>query len=164
MPDRRGSYIVVSCIPTVTQGKLWRLPVHITLLPWFTMPEDNQADFGDAVRQLSARFAPFKTRTVKTAVFGEGKDVHQVRIMGGHQLVELHQLLLRSMWRHGGEVRSPEFTGDGFIPHITKQKSGWIGAHEQVGVSSLQLAKAIEQPDAKRTIIGVYPLSGTTHA
>lgn len=102
------------------------LPLHSTLVHWFWL------DDAIAPRDISETITDAYTRRIRlipqgeatfTAQTNDGEIPVRVSILKRTpELVDLHERALSSLVSLGAEHEKPEYTHEGFHPHITHQK------------------------------------------
>lgn len=146
-----SEYVLVYMLepaPIETRFTMWSL--HMTLLPWFLAPglEDVQAK----LQQKLARFEPFEVEVGEREYFGHKK--HPVMLVNNSpRLQSLHEALLSLVKENGWKLEG-RYTGEHFIPHVTR-KSG-RDASGRLTVDSIHIVE--KQPQGYREVSGIIEL------
>lgn len=92
------------------------LPLHCTILPWFTLGRGYESGLRKKVAVIARRTTPIELISVAPALFGPNNDtpVHTVKRV--QQLVRIHNELKD---RYGAHVFDTHWTGKGYRPHVT---------------------------------------------
>ena len=75
-----GSLIIVHLVESIETGAVFprkraEWPLHITLVPWFYLADDQREAFLQALTELAAAYAPFTVNVGEEEKFGPDKDV-----------------------------------------------------------------------------------------
>ncbi|HEX8183014.1 MAG TPA: 2'-5' RNA ligase family protein [Candidatus Saccharimonadales bacterium] len=121
-----GDYIVVHLVDTRKVGdrferKRLSWPLHITLVPWF-VASDMQAVSG-LLEQVAARHEPFEVRVGQIDHFGADNEIPVNVIAGPQPLRRVHSDVLQVLQDTHATLRSVRWTGDNYIPHITRHEA-----------------------------------------
>ncbi len=131
------------------------LPLHVTLLPWWTTPE-SMTIVRPFFRSVAAHLeGELVIRATDTDYFGPNHDVyvrkieHTPSVMGAHGLL-LNQLVAPLY----GEVHSNYIEGrEGYSPHVSYRQDGrGLEAGEERRLERIQLIRQ-EAESGKKTIL-----------
>ena len=117
-------------------GSSW--PLHMTLVPPFSVPTDTIEVLAEIERNLT-NFQPFSTSVGADAAFGRRRTVPVSLINSTPQLQRLHEMLLKSVTELGGEVVTPIYSGKGYKSHVTFQKSGRLQPGQKIDINNVSL-------------------------
>jgi hypothetical protein len=120
-------YLIMNEVTPVAVGeRRAMLPLHNTLIHWFWL--DAEIPINDTVQLLedaytrSIRLIPNGTE-VFTAPTNDGNmPVHVTTLERTHELVDLHERVCSSLVSLDAVHEKPEYTHEGFRPHITHQQ------------------------------------------
>ncbi len=100
-------------------------PLHVTMLDTFKT-DWSLDELYCAINDKALATKPFETLVTKTTMLGENKDVTVKLLQLGGGLLDLHAELL-SLADEGRFIfNTPEYIGDGFLPHATDQKNSEV--------------------------------------
>ncbi len=129
-------------------------PLHITIVPVFT---------ADATLEHVADALYGQRLTVTGGGeerFGRGNSVRVTVIEPTPNILSLHRGLLQNLAPLHPVFDEPDFTGDGFRPHVTRRAFGGV---ERGAVLELDQLAVVDmtpgQPDRMRRVLAVIPLS-----
>lgn len=161
--EKRSQLIILSCLDAVEPGVMRRFPRHLTLVPWFSLPLDGIDGLKSALASAARRLAPIELTGGDEARFGETGEA-RVRLLQDATLAKLaHLTLFRLVEEHGGHLRSPQFCGANYVPHVTLQEDGWLEYHESRRLNRIQLGQAVDSAHGGRRIVDNYKLGESWH-
>lgn len=163
MTERRGDFIVVSCLDRLDRGVIPRIPPHITLSPWFHMPLEEVSSLKQELRGVSGRHEAPVIEGLSESYFGPDNDilVREVRAVQGSRLELVHLDLLRAVAACRGVTRHPEYVGANYHPHATFEKGErWIDDGERITLEHFELIEAVDAPAGKREVVKTYDFTG----
>ncbi len=161
MAERHGDFIIVSCLDPIERGVISRIPRHVTLVPWFHMPLDELVSLQHEIRGVAGRHEALEVRGSDVKRFGPDEDILVRELTDeAESICRLHLDLLSTVIATRGILRSPQYTGANYSPHVTKQADGWIDEGEVITLGSFQLAQAVDTPRGTRDIINNYDFKG----
>jgi hypothetical protein len=134
-------------------------PLHATMLDTFKTPW-SLAILSQALADLAASTEPFESIAIQSALLGEARDVpvKLLKLRGG--LITLHQELLKLAEAGSFIFNTPEFVGDGFLPHATDQADGEVQIGHKYLLEDISLVDMIPDGDhTQRRIIGTWAFS-----
>ncbi len=155
-------YLVVLPIEDMLAGSAYgpneSLPLHCTLMQWFTLGEKADPDsLADELASLAAAVCEgyIALASGDPALFGPENDVPVHVLVRDSVLDLLHTRLLCSIVEKGGAVKNLKWTGAGFRPHVSTVNGRTFGPGAQHRAQSLVLL----QRDAKKNqkVLGSYP-------
>lgn len=162
MTEYQGDFIIVSCLDEIERGVVTRLPRHVTLLPWFSLSVGELPSLKHELRGVSGRHSAPVVEGGKEQWFGPNEDVLvREAIDRAGSLNGLHLDLLNSVIATRGILKSMDYAGAHYHPHVSKQQDGWINAGEKIRLSTFQLVEAVQLPSgSKREVLKNYEISG----
>lgn len=154
-------YSVIASLDSVEEGQLYDHPVHLKLLPWFTVDASPDV-LADQLVVTTARLDPFTvTGLGEVGLSTDGN--HRARLVGEQALVSsVHERLLEGISNLDPVFDKPQYIGGNFVPHITPQLTGvrWIHRNQTVDITQLQLVSAVADRPMSGTVIKTLPLEG----
>ncbi len=97
------------------------LPLHCTILRWTRVDNLSLKDLLNKLKDIISGFNAIKLDLTEEALFGEDDVVEVVKVDKNQQLDKLHKDLLNMMTQSfRGVIQSPQWSDDGYNPHITK--------------------------------------------
>jgi 2'-5' RNA ligase len=139
------AYLLALEIEPIDINKVYvALPLHCTVMPWF-YTDHSPADVLRAITSIVQSHAPIKLESGAEAFFGHEKDVPVNLIAEPDEVVALHKKLLEAIIPLGANVDS-EWIGEGYSPHVTRQRSGRFETGQTFVTSKLYFAEAVN-PD-----------------
>ena len=154
-----AEYLLTSSIDPIKKGEQFTdglLPRHITIQQWFTL--QYAPAFKNALQNLATTLEPIEITAMEDAEFGPNNDVpvRLVRNMG--RLARLHTKISELIERFGGELKNPEWAGDGYNPHMTYVDGSALEEGETVSLRTIEM---IRRENGIRTVEMVLGLSGS---
>lgn len=152
-------YLLTSTFEEIRRGQEFegQLPPHVTLVGWFEVPHPRALE--NRVQNYAARLSPVEVTGEGEALFGPEEDV-RVRLVTARlgRLSVVHAQLLDAVTRTGGQVLRPEWSGEGYRPHVTFVDGVGLGEGESQILSRIELIEQRNNSDAK-TVLASLPLS-----
>lgn len=130
-------------------------PLHVTIVPWFTIPEHFEGAFSVAIANAMHKIHPITIHGQEEKYFGEDNSirVRTVNSMGG--LALLHDKLTDLIDRFDGEIFSQYIQGrEGYAPHVTATESDELENCEQRTLTHLH---RIRKTAGKKVVIASLP-------
>ncbi len=156
--DKRSQLIILACLDPVELGVMKRFPRHLTLVPWFSLPLGDIDGLKNELASAAGHIRPVALTGGDATDFGESGEA-RVRLLKDVTAVKLaHLSLLNLVKNFGGRLRSDQYCGDSYVPHVTRQEDGWLERNESWTLRRLQLGQAIESAHGKRRIAADFPL------
>jgi len=153
-------FVLVSTLDSLEKGEQFTLwPLHVTVMPWFSMPDGNRQAFKNTLTNRLHDVAPIVARGDAEALFGLTKDVPVRTLHSMGALASLHALALEVVERFDGAVDSP-YVGSNYIPHITNQNGEGIEEGQEVRFDAVQLIRG--DVNGLRTVERVFYLANET--
>ncbi len=135
-------------------------PLHITLLD--TFKTDWQVDkLASALGDLAEATRPFTTLVTNSVMLGENKDEPVKLLASSKDILRLHHGLLLLGDKASLVFNTPEFVGNGFLPHITDQRCSNVEIGKSYQFSTISLVDMFPNSDhLQRKILFTYNLVG----
>lgn len=133
-------------------------PLHVTMLDTFKT-NWSVVDLLSEVRQVAATTAPFSALPVEQHMLGPNKDVPVKLLQKDAAMLGLHDALLALADKGSLVFNSPEFVGQGFLPHATDQKNGQLELSRTYAITTMSLVDMFPSGDCmQRDIIKTFAL------
>ena len=156
------AYLLALEIEPVEVNKVYvALPLHCTVVHWFKS-ELSPAEIVKIVSPLAEDTPPLTITSGAHDMFGEEKDVPVNRLVHDELILRLHKSLHDVLKSSGVIDVVPKWTQDGFLTHVTRQRSGRFEEGRTHQATRLYLVEAMvpEQLQQKKVIDKLY-LRGT---
>ena len=129
--EHANNLLMCSLEPMEPGTTFEQFPLHVTIQPWFSVPERMQGAFQNALTNTmheQMKQPPVKIIAGEEAVFGWEHAV-RVRLLasGLGRLANLHLQTSELIQRFGGTLMQ-RGVGDAYTPHVTYTKHGGIEA------------------------------------
>lgn len=134
-------YTCIGAIDQVGVGQLSYVPLHMKLLPYFTI-DGSVTDLLDSVENAAHIVESFEIRGGGEAYYSEQHDhrVREVCITG--EVIKAHEVFLQYVSR-SARFLQPSYVGGGYKPHISAnvfpESKRWIRRGERVRFERAQL-------------------------
>jgi hypothetical protein len=120
-------------------------PLHVTLVPRFSSAVDV-AQLATVLQATARGRAPIDASIGCDAYFGTDSDILVSLVADQVALVEFHLQLLSALERECGiTVEEPQYSREGFRPHVTAANEGRIREGEKVGLVQIALVEMSPQ-------------------
>lgn len=130
-------------------------PLHITLADVFAI-ERSSSGIDIKIGQLADKICAFVVTAAQPDKLGE---TSVILIEKNANLLKLHDDVMNLLESNGAVFNTPEFARNGFLPHCTIQKSGYLHQGETARTTNLTLVDMFPNKDWKRRkVIGVFDL------
>lgn len=152
------AYLLVLEIEPVMVNKVYvALPLHCTVVPWFRSNQ-SPANILKAITSIVQDQPQIELISGSDDLFGKDKDVPVNRIVNHEEVREFHTKLLTVLQGIGVTDTQPQWTKDGFTPHVTRQKSGQFEEGRRFTATKLYLAEAMapDKLQEKKIIAKVF--------
>jgi len=137
------AYLLALEIEAVDVNKVYvALPLHCTITPWFTT-DKSPADIVRVLTPIVQSAEPIKLVAGAEDFFGHQKDIPGNRIEN-QQVNKLHMALLEALQVFGPDFKEAQWIGEGYSPHVTRQRSGRFETGRQYIATKVYLAEAID--------------------
>lgn len=119
------AYLLALEIEPVEVNKVYvALPLHCTVIPWFRSNQPPAAVV-KAVSDIIAQYAPIELVSGEADSFGHEGDVPVNLIANPGKLKRLHMDLHTKLQQALPlEYVVSDWIGEGYVPHVTRQRSG----------------------------------------
>lgn len=139
------AYLLALEIEPIEINKVYvALPLHCTVMPWF-FTEKTPAEVLRVITPIVQSQAPLELVSGTEALFGHEQDVPVNQVANAHDLIALHKALLRVIEPLSADIQS-QWIGEGYSPHVTRQRNGRFETGQQFVATKAYLAEAVS-PD-----------------
>jgi hypothetical protein len=135
-------------------------PLHVTILDTFKTAWGLSAlskELGDVVREIT----PLNTLPTEKALLGETKHISVKLLKLAGPMSALHDKLMTLVDKGDLVFNSPEFVGDGFLPHATDQGDDKVDVGQEYQLNSISLVDMFPDEDyLQRRVVDTYDFKG----
>lgn len=137
------AYLLALEIEPVEVNKVYvALPLHCTVVHWFKSNR-TPAEITRVINQIALSTPPLELVSGPEDLFGKSKDVPVNRLINTENLMSLHRNLHDALKKHDIVDLEPQWTGDGFNMHVTRQRSGRFEKGRRFTANRLYLIEAL---------------------
>lgn len=157
-------FVLISALEKFDQGDSFEnndWPLHVTVMPWFSLPKQLESDFVDVTESHMHGVDPMMVIGDANEWFEPNQSVRVRTLRHIGQLASLHVNMLAIVTRHGGEVDST-FIRDDYRPHVTYQQKRGITQDQKITLSRMQLIRG--DVDGPRAVEKVFHFGGELRA
>ena len=147
LKDQRGKF----------DGEHW--PLHVTLLPWFSVPDRRHDELADELRIIARRWKSIDVDVEGETMFGRHENI-PVTLLGASALRAIHNNLLNTVKLVGGTLRDETFAGAHYRPHVAHDYSQVATTADKLIVDDFSVVEKIDYPHANREVVSTYKLEG----
>jgi 2'-5' RNA ligase len=138
------AYLLALEIESVDINKVYvALPLHLTMMSWF-YSDKSPAEVVRAIQPVVEKQLPIELVSGEPDLFGTEKDVPVNRITNEQALKQFHIALHGALKVTGATYKSPKWVGEGFQPHVTRQRSGRFETGTAFVATKLYVVEAVE--------------------
>ncbi|WP_152362509.1 2'-5' RNA ligase family protein [Microlunatus speluncae] len=156
------SLVVIAPLVPISAGDQFEqgtVPLHLTVLPKFLVPDDRSAAVESMITEIAAVTGPITATSTGDALFGQDGTVEVSTIEASAVLQRLHVRLLEGALRAGAMSDRPAYNGDRYRPHVTRTSDGHsVRSGDSVELTTLAILDC-SQPT--RRVSFTASLSGT---
>lgn len=137
LPKEANNLLVCTLEPLAKHAQFAEWPLHVTVVPWFTLPEQMRPAFINRVTNLTHRLSPITITGDEEAWFGERHDIRVMKVRHMGALATLHSELLHDIEESGSQVFS-EWLDDEYAPHVTFHDGQSLETGESAELKEMQ--------------------------
>jgi hypothetical protein len=131
-------------------------PLHVTILDTFKT-EWQVSELSKALRDIALNTVPFDALPIKSALLGPDKDVPVKLLLLEGGLSDLHHKLLGLVDKGSFIFNTPDFVGEGFLPHATDQLNNKVEIGQKYHLESISLVDMFPNNDyTQRRVIDTF--------
>lgn len=119
-------------------------PLHITIVPWFAMPEEEYVMLDSLLSKIAAKHKTFNVKVGGIEMFAKGTLAVKL-IEPSQELQALHRDVFNTLENNGFPIHQKEFLGDKYRPHFIYKPEDKIKTGTAITVHSFSLIKQIRQ-------------------
>lgn len=137
--------LLVSMVEPVQVGyefKRSEWPLHLTIVPWFTVKDQNWFTTG-LVKVLDHQ-KPIQLVMGEKEMFGAKRNVPVNIITPNDELSELHEKLL-SLVREWGELQGSKFIEAKYRPHVTHHRGNFLTSGSEWTLDNICIVELINE-------------------
>lgn len=152
MTDFTQKWAIISLLEDADEGYEFDVsdtPLHITLAGVFAIEKNGRQITQDLEKLLKSE-NPIEVKAEKKALFGPDKDVAVMTVKKEADLMKLYSKIHNWLLDSGAKYNSPEYQGEGYLPHSTFQKSGALKEGEMRTLDSVSLIDLFPNGDGHR--------------
>ncbi len=137
--ENSDKFVLVASLDPLEKGdEFTRWPLHVTLLPWFTIPDDRMQAFDNSVKSRVHTYEAQYPAGDTLEMFGPEKNVPVRTLKNIGRLAHMHRELVECVERVNGTFYD-SWIKDNFRPHLTFQKDKGIDEDELIALTHLEL-------------------------
>lgn len=157
-----GALIVVAMVDPGSVPKQFRRrrlewPLHVTILPWFTVP-DEASFIGFLERNLPSEQS-FEAVMGADAAFGEDGKTTVSLVENKQPLAVLHNYVLEAVLGQDGTVLVNTWIRDSYKPHVTHHGENRLHPGDTFMIQSLTLVRLLNEDMCE--VVVTLPLGDT---
>ncbi len=131
-------------------GEFTVWPLHITIVPWFTVSEKTKLD--EVLSKVAARHEAFLVSAGRKEVFGKKDKLAVNLINDSGELHRLHWEVFHSLEKNGFLVHQKTHLGEKYKPHVTHQGKKHLKENEELVIDRFSLVRQVRQKKTGRMI------------
>ena len=124
-------------------------PLHVTILDTFKTEWQLNA-LCNALEKVAADIAPFEAVPIRKELLGEAKDVPVKLLRLDEPMSVLHNELMKLVTPGTFVFNTPEFVGNGFLPHATDHVDNHIEISKLYRLENISLVDMFPAKDHMR--------------
>lgn len=137
------AYLLALEVEPIEVGKVYvALPLHCTVVHWFRS-DRSPAEILRAVGAIVQTQPPIEIISGQQALFGAENDVPVNVLDNDEGIKALHYSLRDALLPLGIAEVQPQWSGAGYIPHVTRQSSGRFEQGRSVVSRKLYIVEAL---------------------
>lgn len=163
MPLPEGSNIVVSFLETQQEGSTFERtadgegwPQHITVVPWFTMPELSEQAVVSALDEGARTHPAFSVMVGREELFGPKNNVRVSVIETSKECHGLHLDVAQALGASGAVFVNRAYMGENYHPHITHNNGTPPRQGDVIHLRELSLVRLLGEKTCQ--VIRNFPL------
>lgn len=152
-------YILAYTLSPLSRGQVFGpWPLHITIVPWFIIPDGKIYEAAIAISEVVCRHDPVTLAGEARMQFGPQSVIVMQK---PPEMQALHDSLLSLIQSKGWGIAKKQYTGSRFKPHITDRQHK-ITPDISVRLDNIAFVKApIANPlKRQKTVVDILPLGG----
>ncbi len=156
------AYLLALEIEPVEVNRVYvALPLHCTVMHWF-YTDKTPADVLTVITNSVRRTPPVQLVSGENSLFGAEQDVPVNVIKDNKSLQALHLALYKDLSQLNVTYMHPSWANEGFVPHVTRQRSGRFEQGREFTARKLYMAAANSPENLQqKKIVSKITLNGT---
>lgn len=145
-------WAVISLLEDTAEGSEFYytdFPLHITLAGVFAV-EKNSTQLIHELDTLLAGKKRVEIEAEEQAMFGPAQDIAVMKVKKTPNLINLYSTIYGWLENAGAAYNSPEYQGEGYLPHVTAQTTGSLVPGEKRLLKSVSLIDLFPNNDGYR--------------
>lgn len=130
-------------VPTTFRRKRLEWPLHVTVLPWFSVPDEPK--FIQFLHDHLLSESGFEAIMGEDAAFGVNGEIPVTLAASRQPFAVLHNYLLEAVHDHGGEMLVNTWLRDNYRPHVTHHGDNRLFEGDAFMVQSLTLVRLLDE-------------------
>jgi 2'-5' RNA ligase len=134
-------YTIVSLLEDVEEGYLFASsdwPLHTTLIDTFATNLSVES-LCQLLENVAKTLKSTQTNVIGDEYFGPNRNIHVKLIEKTNYLEKLHNVLFDQLSHGNLKLNDPQYSKDGYLPHVTVQKRAQVGIGDEVLINNLAL-------------------------
>lgn len=146
-------------IPIGTSYNMRNWPPHITLADVFAADFDG-TELNDRLHSAISNILSFNATVQGNGQLGDPASPIDVSLFErSTELIGLHNAIIDVLVDNKAAFNTPQYTRDGFLPHITIQDKMFLKTGEEIEISSVTLVDMFPDQDwQERKVVDIYRL------
>lgn len=143
-----GALIVVAMVDPASAPQLFRRrrlewPLHVTVLPWFTVPDE--AVFVEFLERHLPSEPAFQAVIDVDAAFGEAGEIPVSLVKNRVPFAAMHTYVLEAVLGQHGTVLMNTWIRDSYKPHVTHHGDNRLHQGDTFMVQSLTVVRLLDE-------------------
>ena len=119
-------------------------PLHVTIVPWFAVPEERAEDLGILLTNIATRYRKFNVKVGGVAMFANGQLSVKL-IEPAETLQALHLDVFNTLENNGFTIHQKDFLNANYRPHFIYQPEDKFKTGSLITISSFSLIRQVRQ-------------------
>lgn len=133
-------------------------PLHTTFIDTFAIDLDVET-LEKILTEMTSKLDTTSTKAIGDEFFGAKKEVHVILLENNDDMKTIHHKLLGRLKKCNIELNDPQFSEEGYLPHVTVQKNSKVEIGDTVPITNLALIDMFPNEDPnQRKILKVIKL------
>lgn len=156
---RPGALVAVAmvdpaAVPTRFRRKRLEWPLHVTVAPWFTVPDE--AEFISFLKTHLPSEPQFEAVMGENTAFGTDREIPVTLVLNRQPFALLHNYLLEVVQGHHGEILVNTWLREDYKPHVTHHGDSRLFPGDSFMVRAITLVRLLDEDMCE--VIATLPL------
>lgn len=143
-----GALVLVAMVdpgamPATFRRKRLEWPLHVTVAPWFTVPDESK--FIQFLENHLQSEQGFEAVMGEDAAFGASGEIPVTLVQNRQPFGLLHNYVLEAIYDHGGEMLVNTWIRENYRPHVTHHGANRLFPGDVFMVQSLTLVRLLDE-------------------